>query len=241
MSKINKKLLSSFILACNILIASNLANAVDVSGSLEITGCSTNCLTLTVPNNLSLHNSQFLDNSNQNIYLYGNYNLGEGIKINNVMMSDTGFSLSVKSSNLISVEDSNYKLPYSEIGILTFNNSNTESIDMVRNNNSIPIQSEIDPVVKGETTEPFNYNKLLDNIEDQIDITDYYTYFSGANPNLSDDIAIINQTPQDDNSKGSFEMGLSLIFKIPQNSIDNGQLIESDYNGGITFTLIQYP
>lgn len=240
MLNINKKLLTLFLLTCNIFIAGNLVNAANVNGTLEITGCSVNCLTLTVPNNLNLHNKQYFDNTDQNIYLYGNYNLGEEIKINNVI-DNVGFSLSVKSNNLISTEDNSYKLPYSKIGILTFNNSNPESIDMIRNDNSIPIQSEIDPVIKGETAEPFDYNKLLDNIEDQIDMTNYYTYFSGANPNLSDDIAIINQTPQDDNSKGSFEMGVSLLFQIPQDAIDDGLLIESDYNGGITFTLIQYP
>ncbi len=236
------------VLLANLIYSSNISYALtsDFNGDIDINRCVENCLRLTSPEQttMPLNMPQFINNSQEKIfYMYNNYNsqdISQKVSAAN-SFENSSFTLSVSSTPLINRDNPTSKIPYTLIGIASFNNSADNSIDFTRMSNSTSIESNIDPVFKTRTSvtpigEPFNQDNLENHINHTDNIENYYTYFSGSGIN-SDAIEIIPQTPSDNNSIGIFNFGLSAIVKIPSSSIDNG-LTDGTYYSTITFTLI---
>lgn len=234
--KINRK--TFFVLAAvsiNLVFSTGLSLADSVSGTIGITNCTVDCFSLSALTSLSLNGTQFIDNNSKNFYLYSFYDLGNKVSIKNAL-ENTGFELSVISSKLTNTSDPSIQIPYSQIGILSFNDSPTQSIDASRINTDTPIESNIDPVVIGQTSEPFDQSALKAHIDNQDNIENYYTYFSGTGVN-SDPIDIVSG-PNDDNSMGYFNFGISTIVKLPDRSISDLGVRAGQYNLTLTFSLI---
>jgi len=218
----------------NLLMSASFSLADDASGIIGIDNCTINCFSLVTPSSLSFNGSKFIDNDSQDFYLYSRYDLDDKIGIKNAI-EGTGFDLSVISSDLENTSNPDIKLPYSQIGILSFNNSPTESVDMTRVGTNTSIQSNIDPVVTGATIEPFDMTTIKDHIDAGDGISNYYTYFSGSGSE-SDSIDLISG-PADNNSLGYFNVGLSSIIRLPSDSISNLGIRDGQYNLTLTFSL----
>lgn len=233
MNRQNKKL--AIVLICllaNLTIAIQYALAAIINGQISIEECTSGCLTLSTPLNLSLTTPQDITNQAKNLYLYSQYDLGDEITIKNTY-SDHGFDLSVVSTDLTNTSPAGGSVPHSKIGLLTFNNTIGESIDA---ENATPdshsVISLIDPVETGRTSDPFNQTTLNSLITGNTDFANYYTYF----PSDSSPINIIS-SPANNNSFGYFHIGLSAIIKIPDTAIRDLGIRDGHYVATLTFTL----
>lgn len=243
MKKNKSPILITLFFLLNLLISVDLSYAfASVSGNINISPCTSGCLTLTTPASLSIEANapQFITNQSKNLYFYSHYDQPGGkVSISNAS-ENTGFALSVTATPLTNA-DHTFSIPYTQIGIASFNSGLDGSIDSSRVVADTPIESAIDPVIFGQTTEPFDQATLQNHLTNGDDIKTYYTYFSGTDPSSSVSIPIIpvpptDHTPTDHNSMGTFNFGLSVIIKIPDSSIDLG-LVDGTYNSTLTFTL----
>lgn len=222
-------------LLLNLILSGIAAHAQSTLGTMDIAACTMNCLRLTVPGSLTKSQPTSFDNTKTNLYLRGNYvNLEQGVFVRNLQETG-GFDVYIQSTALQLNSDSTIALPYENIGVLTYNNSDTSGVD---GNNLLggPLPTAlIDPVVKGSTTEPFSQTEL-DNLIASDDFDDFFTYFTGVNGN-SDPIQIMGTDPLN-NNRGDYSVGLGLIIIFPDDAINSYSLTDGNYSATITFTII---
>ena len=220
------------ILLINLIFSANLSLtlASESLGEINIDPCETNCLTMSTPEALSISSPQFIDNNqNKTLHLYTNYNLGEKVSVTNYYL-DRGFKLDVSTTSLTNRNHPVSSIPYTQMGIISFNNGSESTIDASRILSSATIESLISPL-----TEPFDQYRLENDINNDLNIQNYYTIFAGTETN-SDRIEIISNTPPNHNSAGMFEFGISIIINIPAGAINEG-FTEGEYGSSLLFTL----
>ncbi len=187
-----------------------------------------------MPAALTFNEPFFFNNTQTNNYLVSNYNLGESIKVAN--LNETGgFNLDIQISALVLDSNAGIEVPYTDIGILTFNNSPTSSMDGKSIGGSNIQVSTLDPVERGVTQEPFSQQELTTLIDSGVNFDDYYTYFSGNNL-ISNPIRMISTDPVGPNT-GEYQAGVSLIVILPENALTAYSIIDGNYSGITTFTL----
>jgi hypothetical protein len=249
MKKNKKHILIPLFLLLNLLISANLSYAFTAaaSGSVTIGNCNTSCLALSTPPQLSIDGlaTRFISNQSKDIYFYSHYDIIEGrVRITNAY-DKKGFILSATSTPSINTSHGVSRIPYSQIGIASFNDGTSfpeGSVDSSRISTTESVESSIDPVVMGKCSEPFDQTTLQNHITNNDDIHDYYTYFPGSGIDVSNSIPIMN-TPNNENSMGDFNFGLSAIVRILPNSIDSAttRLTDGTYDSTLTFTLTTKP
>lgn len=229
------KLAIGIILLINLITSVSVTFAQSSTGSVTVNPCPTDCLALSGPNSIAAANSPlFFNNEESRIYLYSNYNLGEQVVVTDTN-EDAQFSLDVNISDLVNSSNNSIIIPLADIGILTFNNSSTGSVDGYNADGLGLPSSSLDPVVRGETTEPFSQTELLAMINGSSNFDSYYTPFSGAGPTSS---ALNIITANNESSYlGRYNFGIGLIITLPDNAINDLSLIDGVYEGSLTFSL----
>lgn len=205
------------------------------NGSITIDPCAIStegCLYLSTPESLTRVDSRvvFIKNENNSIYYYTS-SLGKQITINDATTLGH-FKLDIDSSNLRLNTNSNIiEIPKTNIGILTYNESNNSSIDGSNiSGNPLPT-SNIDPVSQSITSEPFDETTYLENIANNtISQTPYFHFFSNTPINIIN----ANSAPS---YLGNYSFGLGLIIHLSSTAIQDYNLLDGTYSGQLTFTI----
>lgn len=232
------KYLIGLILTLNLIfsVSGTLAQSIS-SGSVDVNACISDCLALSAPNTLNIANTPlFFNNQQKRIYLYSNYDLGQQVMVNDARVNGQ-FMLDVNISELTHTTNSNAIIPLDNIGILTFNNSSSSSLDGYNGDGFSVPESNLDPVYRGETTEPFSQNELLALISASAPFDNYFINFSGSGP-TSTALNLISANT-DPSYLGRYSFGLGLVINLPDNAINDFQLTNGTYQGDITFTLTE--
>ena len=206
-------------LLLNLVLSLKAYSQTSVQGSITVGPCVGICISLSTPASINFP-EHFIGETSDLIQTATNYSVGEKIQIaDNKGLG--GFQLDVSMEDLENTDGS--KINFTQIGILTFNNSSTQSVD----------SSSPDSTVTSSLDKEYSYRSFLNSDVSESD----FTFFSGPGP-ASDSINIIN-APSATGRTNAFTFGFALTIKTDNNSITRttNNITPGNYSGNIIFTL----
>ncbi len=254
-------------IVCNLTIASSFkVFAQNISSNIAVTPCINNCFQYEFPSDKEMPSTYFLNPNGDYIFINFPYlyNIGEAAG-DKIMIRDLRFNppesfdfqVFANISNLTLNNNPNIAIPYTDIGIISYNDSSyTSTVDNEIGDDDV--NSLINPKnpATSQNIEPFTeeiFTTLIKSTEngqthtDNITayysdpsilpntIDDYFTFFTGTLSSQSDSLQILDAPPLESRS-GRYTMGLGMIIKTPQNPDD--LLLSGDYSLDITFTIL---
>ena len=236
----NKSTLLIIILGINLFLSNIALGLSSTQGSIAIGKCvSTKCLDLIFPyphpdpEITSLQNPtvSFIDTNNKNIFFHTTSIL-QGLTVYDSKETG-GFTIDANITPFKNTVNSS-QIDYTNIGIISFVNSNSNSIDS--NPTDLDILSNIDPVQRGIISKPFSSTELLDleNLNNN-SILNKYFYFGGSSPGISDTKTLVNAS-NTGYHLGIHNLGIGLIIRIPPNAPTF--ITDGIYQSTLTLTLI---
>ncbi|MBD3269975.1 hypothetical protein GF376_00440 [Candidatus Peregrinibacteria bacterium] len=241
MQKNLKNNIIRILIIANLLIASiGAVFAQNVSGEVTVEPCATNCFVFDFPNDKTLTEPIFLDPTGDYIFVNFNYNLGDDVYIKDSRTAldtpprSSSWDIYLNASNLISNSDPSKFIPYTDIGIMSFNNDST-TVDSTTGDNTVESLIDTTVISGSPATEPFDQADLTSLTDTPpTDIEDYYRFFTGTNAQ-SDSVQIMT-APSANQRPGAYTMGLALIIKTPANP--QSTLISDDYSIDLLYTIL---
>jgi hypothetical protein len=216
--KIHKIIL--IVIGINLCIAAAIAS--DAVGSISISPCATNCISLNVPQNLNQNTPKFLSRNGDTIIIKTNYPLEKGIEINDIKQNG-GFELQVTTSPVFNTNNE-IVIPYNQnIGILTFTSNNNYTMDSLNPDNTITALNQKNFRYAAAPT-PYTPTDFI--------------YFTGSNASESDVLTNLFTAPVNPIRRGTYESGFAVIIKTPSNPETINSLRDGNLHFNLNFTLI---
>jgi hypothetical protein len=246
-SKFNKKILIISFLLLNLIFSIKVMAAHNL-GVQTIAPCTTNCFGITTTDNLIYFEDHadltrhtfFISNDPKVIYFISDSNslISSGEYLIYDLRDNGGLKLSVTATNFHSVNHPENFIPYTNLGIFSFNKTSGTSIDTTQDKN---FTSLIDPVEKGAVSnsqEPYDFSKFVANPVVPSSFSNFFAKFNGSDPNVSDPITISEAPlPVGQGRVGLYRFGLGGYIQIPSDVITNNHFTDDTYQSTLTFTL----
>lgn len=222
--------LSFFLLlitTANLCLSIGVGNALDIVGNVTLTECTgSTCLSLTVPESLSLNKVQFLDSDGDKILVIFNYPI-QALEISDNRTSG-GFNVTLNITDLTHSSAATSQIDRTYISTLSFNSNSNEGISTDNSFNEASVISHIDPDLDNPDGNNLTYTEIVENYKTHPEW--FYAF-----PLNEDGLILEAPTKGTPGYRDVFKMGMAFLIDTPP--LPEQSLVDGYYALSMVYTL----